>query len=345
MRHFRVSTLVTLFFVLIPTAPSISYADSQRPRRSLFEAESQFQREEVLPLAERRDFKALEALAERYRQNHERTAWGGFKLQLFYDALRLGPYPFDVNNPPEHTAFLNDWRKAFPSSHIPKVLEAIQIAVRGFNAQDETNERKAFQKFEQQAWDLLKPLASKNIPDPHIYATMLFAAKGLELPKDQLFKIYRQGMKLEPVYTHLHFRMIEKFLPKWGGTPENCVEVIDLAASTVGAAINAEEGDWIYFKLAAVIAVGEWDESKIILDKLSRERIWRGYDVSERRYPGYTITLHQRAMIAYFMEDWPLAKTAFAEAQNVWDRDAQSIWRNREFFEKRRLKLVLGQSQ
>jgi hypothetical protein len=136
--------------------------------------------------------------------------------------------------------------------------------------------------------------------------------------------IYDEASQFEPGgYCYAQI-LADYLLPKWNGEKGNTEKFAEEAADRVGG----EEGDILYFRLAAYLVCACEDETH-----LSWPRIKKGFELSERRYGASMLSLNKIAFLASHYDglDSIAAEKAFSRIGEQWD---QATWTTKDEFDR-----------
>ncbi|MBD8696658.1 DUF4034 domain-containing protein [Stenotrophomonas sp. CFBP 13718] len=219
-------------------------------------------KETVYSLMDARDFDALEALAERYRQPDERTSSGTWKLEHFYNGVNayLG-YKRTAAWAPR-IAFVDAWIKHSPDAPTPHIAKGILLLNRAFQYRGggfaRTVKEENWAPFRENV-DLARAHLMKHktqaARDPHWYHRMLEVARLQDWSYGQFDALFDEGTARHPRYYGLYFSATEALLPKWGGSAGR---IEDFAQQTVRRT-RATEGTSLYARIYWVAINTQFD--------------------------------------------------------------------------------------
>lgn len=281
-------------------------------------------------LAAARDFDKLEAFAAKFRAERTRTAWGAWALEYVYEGILHGEHYANVDNERGMTELIEAWKQRYPASVTPRILEGAAISCWGYQRRGNwpvnrtAPERlQQFEEYMRRAFAHLQATERMSSADPQLYAVMLEVAKGLGLPRAELYAIFQRGARSAPGYYPLVFRMTEDLAPKWGGSSDDAVVFAAFAADAAGGS----DGDIIYAKIAELALREACDDDGSYARAFSRDRVMRGFAELQRRFPGFAFNSHEEAAMALRFGDGAAARAAFSRIGLLqWDEDGKTIW-------------------
>jgi len=174
----------------------------------------------------RRDFAALNAMANQWRTLRSRTPSGTWKLSYFYAGI-AGPLPVKkVNgvcvNPV--AAFADDWIRFDPRQPASYIVKAASLSnyggcVRGEGFADRTSpeEMEGFEQGVAAARRILEQHRDVASVDPEFYVEMIRAYMGLGENKPSVQHLLEEGAAREPYYYGIYFAAVQYYLPQWYG--------------------------------------------------------------------------------------------------------------------------------
>jgi rhomboid protease GluP len=247
-----------------------------------------------------RDYQALETLMRRSAATLNDMPDGSSSISAIFDSLSelffMGGY--DLEALLGRTA---DWRRAVRD---PLMAELVEVAI--FRGWAWTARGQSYSKeISQQSWALfghrsqmaaaaLESLraTAQDMPEWHVLS--IDVALDISKEKEEIRKIYDQGIRKFPTYQRIHSSMMRVLMPRWLGSRE---EVDQLIAS---ATQRGSEQDlalyaslyWRYFLL-------EQDSTNIFVEgKASWTNLDIGFGELTKRYPRSDYLLNAHAVMA-----------------------------------------------
>lgn len=297
-------------------------------------------KEQIVNLFEKRDYPALEALAERYRNDRNRFSSGTSALALFHDAFAQRPQGTTDEEWEKTISGLEEWSQANPGSPTPKLaLTAVWVSY-GWKARGNgtgntvTGERnRIFMERlakAQAALEEAKPMRAKC---PDYYSVLQGLALGQGWDKETYSEVCSEGEKQFPDNYSVYMGKCYFLQPKWYGRDPEWQNYLRASADKFGG----EDGDLLY---ARVIGNLDAVTTNIMTSRdISWDRVKKGYEVMLKRYPNALNALSHYAGLAVKATDWPLARKLFTQLDN---RVVLPIWKTQANFEKARNQALLG---
>ena len=275
---------------------------------------------QVRSLFNQENFSQLDEIAEAARSQKQRFLGGGWKLRVFYNALR---------EPGSLTATDDVWN-ALARAYLGFAWKA-----RG-NGPGETvtlESWKVFSERVQKARDTLNDAKSISAANPQWYVEMETIALAQGWDRDTTEKLVGDASDVEPGYFYIYSQYANYLLPKWYGEPGDSEDFLKSAADRIGGA----EGDFIYFQIARNL---NCCRPKAQMPNLSWDRVKQGFAALERLHGSTNDQVNAFAFMAVRQGDSETAQQLFARIGDNWDED---VWGSKDKFERSKATLSLAQ--
>jgi hypothetical protein len=277
-------------------------------------------------------FEELDRMAAQFRSEKSRFNGGGWKLTAFYGALDK-PELTDKDTR-DHLEHLKHWIAQRPESITARVALATSLhrwawVARG-NGEVNTVTPEGWRLFNeriQESYSVLKAAANLHERCPGWYSERMIVGLAQGWDAIRMKETFEQAAQFEPSYFRFYKEYANYLLPKWEGKPGDASAFAKTAADNVGG----EQGDQIYFHIATVLI--SRSNGNFPVKEMDWARIQRGYQSLTAQY-GNTGGLKNR--IAYMA--WKFRDAAFARQQfeQIGDKWARNVWRDREHFDRAR---------
>lgn len=289
-------------------------------------------RNRVKALVAARDFAALNALEQAYRNTRARTPSGSWKLSEFHAGLLAALPESDPGMGCAYTGepIIKAWIAAGPNVPTPYIAAANLLVARAWCFRGEAYAgdvpAEAWAPFHEniaQAHAILtthKPVASQ---DPEYYAVLedIYRAEGREPAEFQ--QLMDEATAREPYYYPLYWRSYTYYQPQWQGSGED----IDAAARYAVERTRDEDGLGAYARYywyASSCGCRDW------VDAIDWEMMKLSMQDIAKRYPD-AWNLASFAKFGCMFRDAEVARTYFDalgddEGKAPWDDEG--LWRS-----------------
>jgi hypothetical protein len=247
-----------------------------------------------------KDYDRLNALVAGFQASKERYANGGWKLDAAYKGLSV---PEDASNAEweKRLTDLRAWIQAEPDSIIPRVALADNLTsyawkARGGGLVDSVTDEgmRLFSQRLNQAAQVLAEAGEFKDKSPEYWSAVMTTAIGMQLDKNRFNNIFERAIGQFPDYEGFYAKRALYLLPRWYG--EEGEWQSDLAQSA--DKIAGEDGDMLYAQVVWYVdAYGEVSKA-LKANNLPWERVEKGFDVIQKRYPDSLAAISKRSMIA-----------------------------------------------
>jgi len=276
----------------------------------------------------------LDTLAQQLQQQRSRFVGGAWRLHVFFGTL---------SSPGAATATdaawkaqigkLEQWAQSSPASPTARIALAqtyLRFAwkARGHGyANTVTPESWAlFRERVQLARSTLEQSSAVLAENsPHWYLEMQGVALDQQWDRAAFDALAERALAHEPGYYYFATSESNYLLPKWYGKPGDT----ERYAAEVADRIGGDEGDAVYFQIAAAINCCNRTQAPT----LTWPRVQRGFAALESLYRS---TNHERNVMAYLAVrsgDAATAQQLFARIGNDW---SESVWKSKAAFDAAR---------
>jgi Domain of unknown function (DUF4034) len=285
----------------------------------------------------------LDTLAQQLQRQRSRFVGGAWRLHVLFATLSSPGAETATDAAWEaQIAKLNNWAQNSPASPTPRIALAqtyLRFAwkARGHGyANTVTPEAWAlFKDRVQLARSTLEQSAALAENSPHWYLEMQGVALDQQWDRAAFEALAERALAHEPDYYYFATSESNYLLPKWYGKPGDT----ERYAAEVADRIGGDEGDAVYFQIAAAINCCNRTQAPA----LSWPRAQRGFAAIESLYRS---TNHERNVMAYLAlrnGDAAAAQQLFARIGNDW---SESVWKTKAAFDAARMgKVVRDRSQ
>lgn len=323
------------------SADSVSKKNFKKKKAKQFDLNSPTDvvEKETYELLQKKDFDAIENIANNARERKERLVGGYWKLDSIYDGLTSIYSESPEQEITDQTwkdriELLNNWKKESPNSITARVALALTYMnygwfARGFgyaNAvadEDITllNERLSMAEKE------LVEAKSLNVRCPRWYREALFLGMATGTDRTEFNKLYEEAINFEPNYLQFYLVKSEYLTPKWSGQSGDWERYVNSLPDEL-AKLKTDETDIIFF----VVVVSKLRDPSVDLNSIikSRDRIYKGFNDLENKYKSDKKRINQCAYINFVTANTSGAKWAFTQIGDDWDKD---VWGNKEMFD------------
>jgi hypothetical protein len=281
----------------------------------------------------------LDTLAQQLQQQRSRFAGGAWRLHVFFGALSSPGSPTATDAAwMAHIAKLEQWARSSPASPTPRIALAQTYLGFAWKARGHgysntvTPEGWAlFRDRVQSARSTLEQSAVLAENSPQWYLQMQGVALDQQWDRAAFDALAERALAHEPGYYYFAVSESNYLLPKWYGKPGDT----ERYAAQVADRIGGDEGDAVYFQIAAAINCCKRTQAPA----LSWPRVQRGFAAIESLYES---TNHERNVMAYLAlrsGDAATAQQLFARIGNDWN---ESVWKTKAAFDAGRAGRAVG---
>ncbi|HMH89146.1 MAG TPA: hypothetical protein VK523_10900 [Steroidobacteraceae bacterium] len=272
----------------------------------------------------------LDSLAQQLQQQRSRFEGGAWRLHIFFGTLSSPGSPTATDAAwKAHIARLEQWAASSPASPTPRIALAQTYLRFAWKARGHgyanTVTPEAWELFRSRvgsARSTLEQSAALAESSPHWYLEMQGVALDQQWGRAAFDALAERALAHEPGYHYFAVAEANYLLPKWYGRPGDT----ERYAAQVADRIGGDEGDAVYFQIAAVINCC----NKTQAPALSWPRVQRGFAAIESLYKS---TNHERNVMAYLAlrsDDAATAQQLFARIGNDW---SEAVWKTKAAFD------------
>jgi hypothetical protein len=281
----------------------------------------------------------LDKLAQQLQQQGSRFKGGAWRLHVFFGTLS-SPGSATATDAAwkAQIAKLEQWAQSSPASPTPRIALAqtyLRFAwkARGHGYSNTVTPEgwALFQDRVQSARSTLEQSAVLAQDSPHWYLEMQGVALDQQWDRAAFDALAERALAHGPDYYYFAISESNYLLPKWYGKPGDT----ERYAAQVADRIGGEEGDAVYFQIAAAINCCNRTQAPA----LSWRRVQRGFAAVESLYRS---TNHQRNVMAYLAVrdgDVATARQLFARIGNDW---SEAVWKTKAAFDAARTGKAVG---
>jgi hypothetical protein len=283
----------------------------------------------------------LDTLAQQLQQQRSRFEGGAWRLHVFFGTLS-SPGSATATDAAwsAHIAKLEQWQRSSPVSPTPRIALAqtyLRFAwkARGHGYSNTVTPEgwALFQARVNSARSTLEQSAVLAENSPHWYLQMQGVALDQQWDRAAFDALAEGALAHEPGYHYFAVAESNYLLPKWYGKPGDT----ERYAAQVADRIGGDEGDAVYFQIAAAINCC----NKTQAPALSWPQVQRGFVAIESLYGS---TNHERNVMAYLAlrsGDAATAQQLFARIGNDW---SEPVWKTKAAFDAGRTGQAVGNS-
>jgi hypothetical protein len=253
------------------------------------------------------DFDSLEEIAAQFGQKKLATASGVSKLNRFYYAFQDILYisPRDESVRPEIDRLVNEWVKKYPNSATAHVIYAQMLMQRGWSIRGKgyantvrPENWKPFLHFMEEARIYLNDHEKFRGNDPRWDLALLEIANVQSIPEEQFQVLANAALDRNPDYYQHYFAIMERSLPKWGGS----ADAVEKFATFAVERTQSTEGYGMYARIYWYAAQSQFNDRLFNSSSVSWKRMKLGIDDVLKRYPDKW-NIYNFAMFACFASD------------------------------------------
>lgn len=290
---------------------------------------------DVRTMLERRQFEALDDLADELNRTKTRFAGGDWKSYRFQEAL--GAPAGGCNDTDAHwqelLAVLARWHEQRPAS-MPAAIAIADASVgygwkaRGTGFADTVTpdgwrllgERMA------PAEGILMNEAGSAAKTVEWYRAMIDLGRVQGWDRQRVDALFEQAVALEPRYLHVYSAMARYLTPRWQGGDGDWEDFADRSAERLGG----REGSVVYSHIAWQISKLHRGHEFFDKNRVSWPRIRQGFIDREALYGASPRNLNAFCLLAGSAADRETTRQLFARIGDEWD---PGVWRERKYFD------------
>ncbi len=276
-------------------------------------------------------FEELEAMATWLRKDKTMHSGGGRPyLNRYYEYL--GDYwaGYENSKEPWLMKTLAQWKKEFPESITPLVIEAKAYNIFGWEERGEgyaddvsQGSWKKFETYQEKAWQALEKALLLEVHDPELYNMLIKIGTETSTPEDDIQDYFHRGWELHRTYYPLYTQRARGLLPRWGGEPGQLVSFAEYATNLLGD----QNGAYARIATYALSYHYATNGDDFIAYGFDYERMKRGFDDILENYPNTQYYDQAFCIVACLHKDKPTARRIFKRLskRNLGDLHA-SLW-------------------
>lgn len=288
---------------------------------------------EVRVLLHKRDFEALDRMADQLKAPRRMLSDGQPALIGFYDGVSMcvsalcGDRLRSSQEWEEQGRLLEEWTSTRPGSVTAKIARAVFMKEYGWYARGTSfadrvppAAMKEFKDRIQRARGMFEAIGAEGHTDPAWYAGMLSVGLAQSWPASQFDQLFNDGTRKFPYYLPLYFTKASYLSPRWGGSAESFTAYVD----DVVRATSATMGESMY----ARIHWSSWSPDMFSSGKTDWNRMKDGFVRLTQDYPD-PWNLSNFARFACMAGDLPTLRGLLPKVSNPPIFEA---WRSPDFF-------------
>jgi hypothetical protein len=287
----------------------------------------------VLGLFNSSRYAELDALAQQLQQQRTRFKGGAWRLHVLFGTLS-SPGSATATDAAWNAqiAKLENWAQASPTSPTARIALAqtyLRFAwkARGHGYSNTVTPQgwALFQSRVKSARSVLDQSAALAGNSPHWYLQMQNVALDQQWDRAAFDELAQRALSHEPGYYYFALSESNYLLPKWYGKRGD----VERYAAEVADRIGGNEGDAVYFQIAAAINCCKRTQAP----DLSWSRVQQGFAAVESLYGATNRERNVMAYLAVHSGDAVTAQRLFARIGNDW---SESVWKTKPAFDAAR---------
>ena len=233
---------------------------------------------------------------------------------------------------PEHIKKLNEWRREFPQSPSPLVVEArtyVHYAwdARGIGMASTVSEIgwELYAQRIEEAHRLLIESLKLGAKDGEVYTQLVQIAKASSLPLEQAQAWVEEGRQLDPTYFQLYCAMADYLLPRWHGQPGD----IERFAAELVEKLPGDDGLVAFALVAKAITYYDCpDHLSLFWGQYDRELLTKAAEALVKRHPQWPQAASFAAMCTLATQDHAAARRIRPSVGDYDPQDRIWVWKN-----------------
>jgi hypothetical protein len=239
------------------------------------------------------DFRTLEQMSQKFREEKSRTLSGLWKLTLFYAGVDSAAKKFATLQPgslsfDEFENRTAKWAEQYPGSATARISHSVVLlghgwAFRGSGYADTVKPEAwaPFRKYVQLARDNLEKYKSVAVHDPRWYETMLEIARLQQWERREFDLLVKEALDREPLFYQTYFQALAYLLPKWHGD----IGEIERFAQAAVKRTSKEEGTGMYARIYWYASQTQFDNDLFRDSMAVWPRMKAGFEDVIAKYP------------------------------------------------------------
>jgi hypothetical protein len=286
----------------------------------------------VAGLLRRGSYAELEEMAATLRKSRPRFSSGLPKLYAFYSALTAEGSGLPAN---EYDERIRSWILERGRSVTPRIARAKTVMDAGWKARGARLAKDvaaaAFAELEkraEEAWRICQE--AKGLPDRDVelYGEMIRICTARECSRAEVEGIFREGLKIDPLYDDLYLHMAHYLLPKWNGKPGD----VEKLAESARATRPGKEGAILSARVAAEVLMDEGTQRYLAGYHFLWDDVRPGLQALIETYPSTSWTRHVAARLSC-AHGRALPPAVVFAMKNAWDEDGEKVWKDKDRFD------------
>jgi hypothetical protein len=290
---------------------------------------------DVRAMLERRQFEALDDLADELNRTKARFAGGDWKSYRFQEALGTPAGGCDDTDGhwEELLARLARWHEQRPAS-MPAAIAIADASVgyawkargTGFANTVTSDGWRLFGERMAPAEGILTNEAAGAAKTLEWYRVMIDLGRAQGWDRERVDAFFEQAVALEPRYLHVYSAMARYLTPRWQGGEGDWEDFAERSAERLGG----REGSVVYSHIAWQISKLHRGHEFFEQNRVSWPRIKQGFIDREALYGASRRNLNAFCLLAGSAADRPTTRDLFARIGGDWD---PGVWRERKYFD------------
>jgi hypothetical protein len=286
-------------------------------------------------MLERRQFEALDDLADELNRTKARFAGGDWKSYRFQEAL--GAPAGGCDDTDEHwqelLAVLARWREQRPGS-LPATIALADASVgygwkargTGFAGTVTPEGWRLFKERMAPAEGILMNTAGAPAKTPEWFRAMIHLGRAQGWDRERVDALVEQAVTVEPRYLHVYSEMARYLTPRWHGAEGDWEQFAERSAHR----LVGREGSVIYSHIAWQISKLHRGHEFFDENRVSWLRIKQGFIDREALYGPSLRNLNAFCKLAADATDRQTTRELLARIGDEWD---PGVWRERKYFD------------
>lgn len=293
---------------------------------------------EAAELLKRRDYRALDDMAERLLSSKVTFARGDWPIYFFYQGSEDLPDETPDATWQTHLQVLRDWFENDPGSIHPRIALARALYFYAFVARGTGWARtvtddgwRLFYERVTEASRILRAAEELGQSCPVYYSTRLMLASVDRTPRDQYDDLFEKSIQAFPTYANFYRIKATYLLPRWNGEEGEWERFVASGADRVGG----ENGDILYTQIVWAMHDAGIFGNILKESKVEWPRIQRGFMALCRRHPQSIAAPSEYCALSGFA---PTGAPALSRSlfEPLGNRVDLSVWKTTELFLQRR---------
>jgi hypothetical protein len=290
---------------------------------------------DVRAMLERKQFEALDDLANELDRTKARFAGGDWKSYRFQQAL--GAPAGGCNDTDEHWALLLETLKRWHEQRPASMAAAIAIAdasvgygwkARGGGFADTVTDEgwRLLRERMAPAEGIVTDAAGRGAKTPEWYRVMIDLGRAQSWDRARVDGLFDEAVALEPRYLHAYSAMARYLMPRWQGEEGDWERFAERSADRLGD----REGSVVYSHIAWQISKYYRGADFYKQNRVSWPRIKQGF-IDREALHGYSLrNLNAFCQLAGAAADRETTRALLARIGDAWDAD---VWKERKYFD------------